>query len=459
MWNPKIIDTDKSLYIAVADALERDIRSGILKPGEKMPTHRELAGIIGINVTTATRAYKEAERRGLITGTVGRGTYVSTDCGTDSSIVKIEEKASKIIDLGPIYPLYNNEPDILMLIEKLGTSHQLNRFLRYSDPLGLPEHRETGAYWVKRFGITASADDILICAGAQHALTCCLTSICEAGDRIAVDCLTYSGFKSVAKSLNIKLEPISMDQEGMIPEDLEATCRRNSLKGLYLMPSVQNPTNASMSLQRRKKIADVAERNGLIVIEDDIYSFINQTNPPPLTTMIPQNSIFIAGVSKAFFAGLRVSFVVAPKQLRFQIAKAVLNTIWMAPTLNAAIVSECIKDGIADAIIKAKRQEAVRRFEIAQKELSGYSFTGPSTGYYIWLNLPAHWSGNELEIRARKAGVNIFGAEKFIVGSALPPPAARISLSGPDTKEQLTQGLGIIAKILQEEFVELSPIL
>jgi DNA-binding transcriptional MocR family regulator len=460
MWNPKIIDDDKSLYLAIADALEHDIRGGLLKPGQKMPTHRELADIIGVNVTTVTRAYKEAERRGLITGTVGRGTYITADYGTDSAIMRIGEKPSQMIDLGPVLPLYHCEPDISKLIEKLVKDRQVNRFLRYSDPLGLPEHRETGAHWVKRFGITANSDNIVICAGAQHALTCCLSSLFEAGDRIAVDCLTYSGFKAVAKSLSIKLEPIPIDQEGMTPESLEAACRRNPVQGLYVMPSVQNPTNASMSLTRRKELAVIAERNNLIVIEDDIYSFTSQNTLPALSTLVPENSIYIAGVSKAFYAGLRVSFVVAPKRLRLRIAKAVLNTIWMAPPLNTAIVSECIKDGTADAIISAKLQEAARRFAMAREKLSGYSFAGPSSGYYIWLSLPAQWSsGNEFEMRARDAGVNIFGAEKFIVGSMLPPPAVRISLSGPETNGELVQGLNIIAGILAGEFLDLNPIL
>jgi DNA-binding transcriptional MocR family regulator len=460
MWNPKIIANDKSLYLAIADALEQDIRGGLLKPGQKMPTHRELADIIGVNVTTITRAYKEAERRGLIAGTVGRGTYIRSDYGTDSTIMRITEKPSKIIEMGPILPLYHCEPDISRLIEKLVKNHQVNRFLKYSDPLGLPEHRETGAYWVRRFGITANSDNILICAGAQHALTCCLSSLFEAGDRIAVDCLTYSGFKAVAKSLSIKLEPIPMDHEGMTPENLEAACRRSFIKGLYVMPSVQNPTNAGMSLTRRTELANIAGRNNLIIIEDDIYSFTNPNNLPALTTLAPENSIYIAGVSKAFYSGLRISFVVAPKRLRLRIAQAVLNTIWMVPPLNAAIVSECIKDGTADVIISAKLLESARRFAMAREKLSGYSFVGTPNGYYLWLRLPAHWSsGSEFEMRAHNAGVNVFAAEKFTVGALLPPRAVRISLSGPDTNEELVQGLNIIAGLLAGEFLELNPIL
>lgn len=459
MWNPKTMDKDKALYLAIADALERDIRYGLLKPSQKMPTHRELADNIGVHVTTVTRAYKEAERRGLITGTVGRGTYITADMGINSPLMKIEEKAPNMIEMGLVLPLYNNEPDISGTIGKLINDKQINRFLRYTDPLGLPDHRETGAYWVKRFGITASGDDIVICAGAQHALTCCLNSLFEAGDRIAVDYLTYPGIKTIAKTVGIKLEPIAMDEEGMIPENLEAACRRNPIKGLYLMPGVQNPTTSSMSMQRRKEIAAIVENNGITLIEDDIYAFTSQNKLQAITTLIPQNSIYIAGLSKAFYAGLRVAYVVAPKQFRYRIAQAVVNTIWMAPTLNAAIVSECIIDGTADKIISSKLDEISRRFMVAKERLSGYNFSGNSSGFFIWLNLPDHWTGKEFELTGRQNGINVFCSDKFAVGGDVSPSAIRISLSGAETIDELVEGFKILENILSKEYIRLDLIL
>ncbi|SNT03576.1 transcriptional regulator, GntR family [Anaerovirgula multivorans] len=459
MWNPKTIDTDKSLYIAIAEALERDIRNGILKPGYRMPTHRELADIIGVNVTTASRAYKEAERRGLISGIVGRGTYVTADLGMDSSMMKIEEKVSKMIEMGLVLPLYSKEPDISRVIENVLKSNQMDRFLRYTDPLGLPDHRETGAYWVKRFDIKVSWENIVICAGAQHALTCCLSSIFEVGDRIATDSLTYPGIKTVAKTLGMKLEPIQMDEEGMIPESLEAACHRNPIKGLYLMPNMQNPTTSSMSMKRKKEIANIVEGYNLTLLEDDIYSFTNQSSMQAIASLIPENSIYIAGVSKAFYAGLRIAYVVVPKRFRYKVAQAVVNTIWMAPTLNAAIVSECIRDGTADKIISWKLEEISKRFEVAKEKLSNYCFSGNNNNFYIWLKLPNYWSGKEIELAARERGINIFSADKFAVGGEVAPSAIRISLSGTETIEELSKGLDILERILSNEYITLDPIL
>jgi DNA-binding transcriptional MocR family regulator len=459
MWKPKFIDTDKSLFVAVADALESDICKSALKPGEKLPTHRELAEMIGINVSTATRAYKEAERRGLIVGTTGRGTYVSTDYHTDPNILGIEENTSSLIDLGPVYPLYNNEPEIFELIQNLNRKKNLNQYMKYSDPQGLPEHREAGSEWLKRYGINASAADIVICAGTQHALTCCFTSLFHSGDRIGVDYLTYSGLKALAKGLNIKLIPIHFDKKGMDPENLESACHREQLKGIYIMPSVHNPTTLQMTSKRKQEIAEIAIRNNLIVIEDDTYAFTLESPSISLYSMIPSNCVHISGLSKAFFAGLRVSFVTAPKHLGRQISKAILNTIWMVPTLNAALVAECINEGYAEKIIRSKLIEARERFDIAKRQLSGFTLHGFPNTYYIWLELPENWTAHEFEMYSRKAGINVFGAEKFIVGSTLPPSAIRISLSGVNSREILSDGLKKIASLLHDDPLELSPIL
>lgn len=459
MWNPVTMNVDKPLYIAVVDALERDIRNGVLKPGQQLPTHRELADIIGVNVSTITRSYKEAERRGLVSGTVGRGTFVSADVNTVTSLIRTESGESDLLEMGLVYPLYEVEPDISEKLELLIHTDSKKKYLEYIDPLGLPEHREVGAYWAKRYGIAAKAENIVVCAGSQHAITSCLLSLFQPGDRMAVESLTYPGIKSLAAMMGIRLVPVAMDDEGMLPEALDTACRRDIIRGIYLMPGVQNPTTAGMSEKRRMDIAKVVLRYGLTLIEDDAYSFTRAGLPAPISALLPENSVFIAGVSKVFYAGLRVSFAVAAKHLHLRIAKAVLNTVWMAPALNTAIVAECIMDGTADRIMAAKREEAGRRNLLTGEILKGYSFKGTDTGFFIWLSLPEHWSGKEFELRAREAGVNVFRAEKFAVGGTAAPDALRISLTGPSTIGELSRGLTTIRNLMEGEIIELCPML
>ena len=448
-WNPTLEDGTIPKYRALADVIERDVFSGKLKPGDRLPTHRELADELEINVSTVTRGYVEAERRGLIAGTVGRGTFVASDAIISSSMVSFEPQAPGMIELGAANTFYDCDPDIQEGMKKLIRRRNSNVFLRYTDPRGLPEHCAAGAEWCKRYSLDVTPEDVLVCSGAQHALTCCLTALFRAGDRIASDALTYPGMKTLASMLGIRLVPVAMDSEGMMPDALNAICRREKIKGLYIMPGVQNPTTACMSAERREAIALIARKHALTIIEDDAYGLTVESSLLPVSSLAPENSVHIAGLSKSLAVGLRVAFMSAPKLLRDQLAHAILNTVWMTPPLNAELASEWIMDGTADKVIALKRGEAEKRFQLVKEPLKDLTYYGKHTGFFIWIKLPEPWRGYLFEAKAREKGVNIFGAEKFAVGDSIAPSMARISLSGPRTTAELLQGMTILQDILQ----------
>ena len=330
-----------------------------------------------------------------------------------------------MLELGLAPPLAMDEVNLAESCDRLLRQGNARAFLRYVHPAGLPEHREVGARWAGRYGCAASPEDVVICAGSQHALCCALMALFEPGDRIAADNLTYPGFKTLAGTLGLRLSPIPMDAEGMIPEDLETACRRDKIKGLYMMPNVQNPTMASMSPRRRDRIAETALRNDLLLIEDDAYALTVEGRSDPLSARMPGNSVFIAGLSKLLGTGLRVSFAVADRPWRLRLIQSVLDTICMSPTLNVALACSWIADGTADHVMEAGRREAVARNAIARQWLQGCSLTGKDTGLFVWLGLPEPWNGPGFELMAREAGVNLFSAERFVVGSAAAPAALR----------------------------------
>ncbi len=451
IWTPNIQKSSTPLYKQLADAIEYDISSGCLLPGEKLPTHRDLADSLEVNVTTITRGYKEAERRGLIAGTVGRGTYVSSDAGTSTSMVPHVPHAPGMIELGLINPLYHLDPDLTAGLKKLCRRQDTSALMHYSDPGGLPEHRAVGAKWANSFGLKVTANDIVVCSGAQHALTCALNGLFKPGDRIATDYLTYPGMKTLATMLGLRLVPVKMDQSGMDAESLDRICRREKITGLYLMPGVHNPTTITVTESRREALAKIAITHGLLVIEDDAYDLTRPGITPPTTALLPDNGLYIAGISKALAAGLRVAFMVVPQKYRRAICEAVLNTVWMTPPLNVELVSLWIKDGTAETVIELKRQEAAKRFALAKKILHRYTFTGIATGFFIWLSLPTPWRGLLFEQRMRELGVNVFGAEKFTVGDATAPAAARISLTGTKNTDELATGLQLVKRVLDGE--------
>lgn len=460
MWTLKIINTDKPFYISIADAVERDIRCGTLKPGDKMPTQRQLAKIVGVNLTTVTRAYQEAEKRGLITATVGRGTFITSDLGRNPSLLDMEDNAkSKQIEMGLVLPLYSSEPDIRTVLSKIAARKNLNRFMEYTPPQGLYDHRKTAAEWMQRFGVQASADHVIVTAGSQHAINCILIAAFEPGDHIAVDNATYPGIKTAAKHRGVHLDAVDMDREGMTPQGLDAVCSHSDIKGIYTVSRMQNPTNAVMSEQRYKEIVQIIRQRNLLLIEDDIYGFLAAGGTRPLSALMPENSIYICGISKAFYAGLRTGFLLAPMKYYNKISQAVVDTIWMAPQLNAEIACECISSGLAENMIQAKIAEMEIRAGLMSEYLSGFHYEYRTNSMFVWLELPEYWSSSSFEKAAGRCGVNVYASDKFAVGGMAPPNYVRISLSGTDSVSDFKRGLEILRELLHSEGGEVTGIL
>ena len=236
------------MYIQIADQIGQALIRGTLCDGDLLPSIRDLAARIGINVSTVTRAYREAERRGLISGTTGSGTYVTGGAAERSSIAFPGPYAPGMTEMGIVSPLPHLDPDLSSALRALSRRKNLTAFMNYHSPEGFPQHREAGRIWMKRCKAEYTAEDIVICSGSQHALACVLMSHFRDGDRIAADELTYPGFKTAAAMLRIKLIPVRMDAKGMIPGELETACRREKIKGLFLMPSMQNPQPDSLTI-------------------------------------------------------------------------------------------------------------------------------------------------------------------------------------------------------------------
>ncbi len=345
------------------------------------------------------------------------------------------------------------------LLKAIAEDNSLDSLLDYVPSQGLRRHREVAAEWMCQYGLEADPDRIVICAGAMHAINCCLLGLFEPGDRIAVDFLTFTGFKNAAQLSHMKLEPIAMDSEGMIPESLENMCKKYPIKGIYLMPNMQNPTATVMSTERKQAIADIILKYGLILIEDDIYNFTNLTDRTALSALVPDHGIFICGISKVFFPGLRIAFTVIPERFLHKFTQTVTNTVWMAPTISSELVTRIIESGTAAEIINKKRQVIAHRLQIAKDALNGFSFQAAENSVFLWLNLPEGWSCADFENTALMNRIRVISAYKFYVGSQLPPNAVRVSLGSVNDDEQLIKGLNVLVRILKQNPLLTSPIM
>lgn len=450
MWDLKVIDTSRPLYLAIAEALERDVHAGVVKPGDMLPTHRALAKIVGVTVSTITRAYSVAEKRGLITAIVGKGTFVTADACTRSSVLDMDLEQLPM-EMGLTKPLYMEDSGFRDVVLQVLEEGKLHKYMQYSDPQGLVEHREVGAAWLGRFGVPAKRENILITAGGQHALFSTLYSLFQPGDRIAVDVLTYPGVKAAARRLGLRLEGVIMDSEGIVPDELESLCNRSDIKGLYAVGRLQNPTNRIMSNKRRDALARIIRKYRLILVENDVYGFLNRQADRTLAARASANSVYIASLSKAFYAGLRIAFVAAPARLYNRIAQGVMDNMLFASPFCAGIACRSIQCGVADAIIERKIDELTQRVCIFREKLGHHRHTCSEQSMAAWLKLPDNWTGNQFETAAAQKGIRVYAAERFAVGPVVPQNYIRVSLSGAPDMQSFDHGLDTLVTLLDNK--------
>ncbi len=449
-WRPELSPAGRPVYLAIADALERDIRSGKLKPGDKLPPQRRLADFLHINLSTVTKAFRLCEQKGLLYAAVGQGTFVSSDASVTAD-TREGEPDEGLIEMGTIYPLYSQNRLVVESIRQTVQHITIGKYLEYDEPHLKKSHREVGSEWLGRFRMKVGPEQITVASGAQNALAVTMFSLFKPGDKIGTDALTYTGYKHLAGMFGVRLVPVEMDEQGMRPDMLRKACRNENLKGLYLIPECQNPTTCTMPLGRRREIAEIVKDCRLILMEDDTYSFLQNSGLAPVSGFVPEQSIYIHCTSKSLSAGLRVAFMAVAPQFRGAVDRGIYNLNLSTSHFNVEIVADLIESGLADEIMAAKRREAEARNRLANEILAGLELRGNKRDYFRWLLLPPGWTGKEFEFCARAAGVQIYCAERFAVGSQPVPAAVRIATASPKNQSELIRGLTILRGLLRKK--------
>jgi DNA-binding transcriptional MocR family regulator len=246
-WTPDLASQSGPRYRAIAEALADDVRRGALTAGARLPTHRDLAWRLKVTVGTVSRAYAEAERRGLISGEVGRGTFVRALAAPPALRLHDAAPDADFIDLGVHRPRAEGEAPLLAeALRQLADTPELAQLMEYQPHAGRDAERAAGAAWIERSGgLAAAPEQVVVTASGQHAMAAILAAIAEPGDSLAVEALTYPGIRAIASLLHLKIVPIALDEHGIVPEALEAACRAGRLRALYALPTLHNPTRRS----------------------------------------------------------------------------------------------------------------------------------------------------------------------------------------------------------------------
>lgn len=458
-WLPDLSRHQGPLYRSIADALEADVASGDLAAGTRLPTHRDLAWKLKVTVGTVSRAYREAERRGLIGGEVGRGTYVRAAerpaAGFSGKLAEWYMQESDVAAPGGPVPLnFNFPPDVdeadafRRTMAEIMAGPQLPELLRYTQHAGLETHRRAGAEWMKERGLAADPQQVVVTTGAHNGILVSLAATTRPGDTILTEALSYPGIKPVARMFGLKLMPVAMDQEGVRPDALEEAARSCDARAFYTVPTLQNPTNRTLSSDRRRRIAEIARKMDFAVIEDDLLGMLPQSAPPPIAEFLPERTFYILSASKLLGPGLRIGFVLAPPDQVAHVGAAIRASNWMAPPILAELVARWIADGTAKYLVEARRKELRARHAVLRRVLMGQPMDMPDGALHAWLHLGPERTPAELVAEALTAGVSLSPADAFCIGRTPVPQGIRICIGPPRDRAHLELGVTRLKQVL-----------
>ena len=442
-WFPELRRTKGPLYLALVDAIASDIQCGTLNVSERLPPQRELAKRLRVNYTTVSRAYREAQRRGLVYSRVGQGTFVCRPRVSQLSLARGDSVVDMTMNLPP-------EPDDPVLLDRLENSlsrvaARLRPLLRYEEFGGSPDARSAAQCWLSRVSITAELDCLLVCPGAQSALLAIVSLHAKPGDVVVCEAITYPGIRALATQFGIRLVGLPSDEQGICNDAFARACVELHPKLLYCNPTLQNPTTVTVSAARRRELIRTARAHGVIILEDDAYAFLPSSRPEPFVRLAPDITYYVSGFAKCLGAGLRVAYLLAPDARRAaRLASIMRATAVMASPITVAFATECIENGTAEAVLDAIRAESVARQQIAREALAGMSYLADPEGFHVWLSLTAPWSRGSLSMQMRRRNVFAVASDAFRV-SGQPPEAVRLCLGGTLSREELRHALGLFA--------------
>jgi len=429
-------------YLAIAAGFADLIRSGDLPAGTRLPPQRQLALERGVDLTTVTRAYTELKRMGLVEGRPGSGSFVRAAVAAAGG--------SSGFDLSmnvPPQPAGLGEGIAEGIARLMATPGGISP-LTYQPAGGVLRDRAAAARWLGRRLGRLEQDRVIVAAGVQSALFALMDLLLRPGDSLACAALTYPGMKTIAAQRGLRLVGLAQDPEGLDPAAFEDLCRAAPPKALYLVPTIGNPTTATLPPARRQAIVATARRYGVALVEDDAYGALAEDSAP-LAALAPEITWHLATLSKCATPALRIAYVAAPDpHAALRLAAGLRAVSLMASPLTAALATQWIDDGTLDALTAAIRAENRARQRLAATLLPVDAVTANPDGNHLWLTLPAGVGRTGFVAAAREAGLLVVASDAFDVTGAA-PEAVRLSLGGVPDRAALRHALTLLADLLR----------
>lgn len=439
---------DKPKYLALVDTLERDIAAGKWQPGDRLPSNREMGTIFKVTIGTVSKAMSEAVRRGIVDTRVGSGTYIR-----DAAHASADDQAgaSQLFDLALNTLPTNGVKDFLQAALDLhGTQRLAREIFAYSLSYHSPRHQALGARWLTDLGTPASADNVLLTAGVHQGLIAAFHTLLQPGASAVCAALTYTGIKRIADYRGVTLAGAASDEKGLIPDEVERELLRTGAKVLVVTTNLQNPTTASLTLERRQQLAAMCQKNDVFIIEDGVNIPLAGDGLPSIAALAPERTIHLTGFSKCVASGFRLGYAAMPTQWQAPFHEGLMGAQWIGPGFFAELAATMFSHGIVERCVSHHRTEAAYRQGLVRELLPGMT-AGGSPCYHAWLRTPAGLSSSDFCSQALSAGIKVSPAHHFAVGDASKMAEGyRVSLGACETRSELTAALKKLALLANQ---------
>lgn len=430
----------RPLYLQVVDAIEKRIREGGLRVGQRLPAERQLAAELGVSRITVTNAYQELGARGLVRAHVGRGTIVvSAPAGDAETVLPWAHRASpwvdravqlyfggdsqraESIDFASGYPdpaLYPID-SLAKALDAVAENASADCYGATPAP-GDPMVREALAAWLGRRGIRTHPDQILVTVGAQQGLNLLARALVVPGDVVVTETPTFFGALLAFRWAGAEVVGVPGDRDGIQVDLLEEAIARHHPKFIYLIPTFQNPTGVVLGPDRRRQVIELAARFRVPVIESDLYGEIFFEAAPPLAMKALDDSglvIYQGSFSKIAVPGLRVGWLVVPAGAMTILTAAKVAADCYNPILPQRMVAELVRTGSVDRHLKIMRKGCASRRDSLVSALREHCptlrFRVPQGGYFLWAQLPPPLTTAAFLPGAAEAGVTVRTGAQF----------------------------------------------
>ena len=463
-------DDSVPLYMQIVYRISHLIERGVLTPGSRLPTVRQMSQDQGLGRMTVQTAYAELQARGWIESVVGRGTFVAERPqaqalpqaisprvevpGSLAALLETQAPMARLV-LGQAAPAEETFP-IKNFKACLNVALNKVHHLSYGSVLGEESLRAQMSRVLITRGLAVSPDSVIISSGAQQAIELAIRTLTTPDQSVAVEAPVYPGVLEVLASRRQRILEVPVEESGLSLTQLEKLMLRDRPALLYTVPTFQNPTGTVTDVEHRKALLRMAEEYDFYILEDDVYGHLAFDSPaPPCLKSLDETGrvIYITSFSKSLIPALRLGAVVAtPGQLAAFTQKKQTADLVSSSLMQSAL-AEFLRRGYYENHLQRVRELYRERRDAACQTLNDVlpemRYWTPKGGLSMWLQLPAEIDEAQLLVQARKRGLVVARGEPFF---ARPQPRGFLRLSFASvSRPKFRQAANTLADLLKEQ--------